>query len=351
MSDPNDEASPTSRRRRPRYSGKNPRRFEDKYKELNPDQHAETVAKVKASGKTPAGQHIPIMVAEVLEVLKAQPGERALDATLGYGGHAEAILRAVTPGGKLVGLDQDPIEMEKTEKRLRALGFLEDQFVARRTNFAGVTNVLSSIDWMDGVDVMLADLGVSSMQIDDPKRGFSFKHEGPLDMRMNPAKGVSARDLLQRITPGKLAGLLEENADEPHAQHLAQALAGTDQRSTRTLAESIRAALPRSMEPEGVDGSVRRVFQAIRIAVNEEFSALDTFLAQVPFCLRPGGRVAILTFHSGEDRRVKKAFKAGLAEGVYSVISEDITRATAAEIAGNPRASSAKLRWAVRSDQ
>ena len=188
------------------------------------------------------------------------------------------------------------------------------------------------------------------MQIDDPKRGFSFKHEGPLDMRMNPGKGVPARDLLRKITPEKLAGLLVENADEPQAQDLAQALAGTDQQSTRTLAEAIRSALPRSMEPEDVDGSFRRVFQAIRIAVNEEFSALDTFLAQVPFCLRPGGRVAILTFHSGEDRRVKKAFKTGLAEGVYSVISEDITRATAAEIGGNPRASSAKLRWAVRSD-
>ena len=341
-----DESPPeTPHRRRPRYSGKNPRRFEDKYKERNPERFPETVAKVIASGKTPAGSHRPIMVAEILEVLAPAPGDTAADCTLGYGGHAREILARIQPGGRLLGLDADPIELPKTEARLRALGFTEEAFTVHRCNFAGLPQLLAA-QGIDGLEILLADLGVSSMQIDDPARGFSVKLDGPLDMRMNPQRGQSAAALLEKIRPDALAELLAENADEPHAPALAPVLAGRNFTRTSDLAAAIRAALP-SLKADDLALSVRRVFQALRIAVNDEFSALDTLLRHLPACLKPGGRAAILTFHSGEDRRVKKAFEAGLASGDYAAISE-VIRPTPAEIRANPRASSAKLRWARR---
>ncbi len=345
MSDPE---SPAPHRRRPRYSGKNPRRFEDKYKELDPERHAETIAKVRASGKTPAGQHVPILLDEILQVLAPQPGERAVDCTLGYGGHASALLKAVQPGGTLLALDQDPIEIVRTEARLRASGCPDSALVVRRMNFAGLSRALAELGWSDGADVLLADLGCSSMQFDNPARGFSFKHDGPLDMRMNPQRGLSARELLQKLSAEKLTNLLEENADERHAALLAGALAGTDHASTRSLAEAVRRTLPPRLEEDERAATVRRVFQALRIAVNEEFTALDTFLNQLPACLRPGGRVAILTFHSGEDRRVKHLFRDGLRGGLFSAINEEVIRPRAQEIRNNPRAAPAKLRWAVK---
>lgn len=340
--------APGPHRRRPRYSGKNPRRFEDKYKELNPEQHAETIAKVRASGKTPAGQHVPILLPEILEVLSPQPGERAVDCTLGYGGHAAALLQAVQPGGTLLALDQDPIEIIRTEARLRAGGCPEPALVVRRMNFAGLPRALGELGWGDGVDVLLADLGCSSMQFDNPARGFSFKHDGPLDMRMNPRRGAPAREVLQKLTAARLTAILTDNADERHAALLAQALAGTDHATTRSLAEAVRRALPRRMEEEEQDATVRRVFQALRIAVNEEFTALDTFLQQLPSCLRPGGRVAVLTFHSGEDRRVKHLFRDALRGGLFSATNDEVIRPSAAETRSNPRATPAKLRWAVK---
>jgi 16S rRNA (cytosine1402-N4)-methyltransferase len=335
---------PAPHQRRPRYRGKHPRRFEEKYKERDPQRHAETVAKVMAAGKTPAGTHRPIMVAEVLEILSPQAGEVAVDCTLGYGGHAQEILPRLQPGGRLLGLDADPVELLKTETRLRALGFASEIFTAHRSNFAGLPQVLASVR-ATGADLILADLGVSSMQIDDPARGFSIKHEGPLDMRMNPQRGQPASVFLQKTRVDALASLLAENADEPHAALLATALAGKTFATTTTLAAAIRAALPHSKK-EDADLSIRRVFQALRIAVNDEFSALEAFLRNLAACLNPGGRVAILTFHSGEDRRVKKSFEAGLRDGSYSEIAMEVIRPTAAERASNPRSASAKLRWA-----
>lgn len=335
--------------RRKRYAGKNPRRFADKYKEHQPGRYADTVAKVRASGKTPAGQHVPVMLAEVMEALVPQAGERAVDGTLGYGGHAEALLRAVQPGGCLLGLDQDPVEIVKTEARLRALGFPNCSLQVRRTNFAAMSRVLSETGWADGADVILADLGVSSMQLDNPDRGFSYKHDGPLDMRMNPQRSVSARELLQKIRPDKLAALLEENADEPCAEVLAEVLAGRDFTSTLSLVAAVKKSLPRHAIDDEISGTLSRVFQALRIAVNDEFSALDTFLRELPRCLRSGGRVAVLTFHSGEDRRVKKAFQSAARGGLFVVVNEEVRRPTADEIRGNPRAAPAKLRWAVKS--
>jgi len=335
-------------KRRPRYSGKNPRRFADKYKEHNPALYPETIAKVVAAGKTPAGTHRPIMVAEILEALNPQPGAIVVDCTLGYGGHAREILKKIQPGGRLIGLDIDPIELPKTEARLRALGFGPDVLAVHRSNFAGLPKVLVA-EQLAGADLILADLGVSSMQLDDPGRGFSVKLTGPLDMRMNPQRGQSATALIERTPAGKLAELLLENADEPRAELLATALAGKHFATTRAFAEAVRRALPGSVLDEERENTIRRVFQALRIAVNEEFTALGMFLRNLPTCLTAGGRVAILTFHSGEDRRVKKAFEAGLAAGDYSEIATEVVRPSPAERHDNPRSSSAKLRWARKS--
>ncbi len=334
----------TPHRRRPRYAGKNPRRFEEKYKELQPEKYPETVGRVLASGKTPAGMHVPIMVREVLEVLSPQPGDRVIDCTLGYGGHARELLAAIRPGGHLLGLDVDPLEQPRTEERLRALGFGPDVFSVRRANFAALPRIVAETGPADG---LLADLGVSSMQIDTPARGFSVKTPGPLDMRMNPAKGRPASEFLAQLPPADLASLLHENADEPRAEWLAAKLAGRTFTLTTDLADAIRAAVSRLPEGEQ-EKSVRRVFQAVRIAVNEEFGALDTLLRHLPDCLAPGGRVAILTFHSGEDRRVKRSFEAAQHEGRYTAIASEVLRASAEETRANPRSTSAKLRWARR---
>ncbi len=337
----------TPHRRRPRYAGKYPRRFEDKYKERDPGRYAETVGKVLASGKTPAGTHRSIMVPEILGVLAPQAGQIGVDCTLGYGGHAQELLARLQPGGRLLGVDADPVELPKTEARLRALGFGPDTFTAHRSNFAGLPQILVAAG-LNGVDFILADLGVSSMQLDDPRRGFSVKHEGPLDMRMNPQRGQPASALLEKMRPDALATLLLENADEPQARPLAAALAGRQFATTTALATAVRAALPRVSRDER-ELSLRRVFQALRIAVNDEFSALDSLLRHLPACLAPGGRAAILTFHSGEDRRVKKAFETGLRAGAYADMAREVIRPTAAERHSNPRSAAAKLRWARRS--
>ncbi len=337
---------PDLHRRRPRYSGTHPRTFDAKYKEHSPETYPETVAKVLASGKTPAGTHIPVLVSEILEVLNPQPGEIAVDCTVGYGGHARVILERVLPGGKLVGLDVDPVELPKTEARMRRLGFGPDAFVARRSNFAGLPRALAE-EAISGADLVLADLGVSSMQLDSPARGFSFKLPGPLDMRMNPNRGQPASALLRRMSATNLADILEDLADQPDARGLADALAGSVIDDTTALSDAVRAALPHVSDDEK-EKSVRRVFQALRIAVNEEMTALETFLREVPQCLNSGGRLAVVTFHSGEDRRVKKAFQAGLRSGTYSAIATDLIRPGADECRRNSRASAAKLRWARR---
>ncbi len=324
-------------RRRRRYRGKNPRHFSEKYKEHAPERYAGDVAKVIASGKTPAGTHRPVMVREVLEVLAPQPGELAVDCTLGYGGHAAALLSAVQPGGRLIGLDVDPIELPKTEARLRALGFGPEMLTVHRTNFAGLPRVLP-----EPADVIFADLGLSSMQMDDPARGFTYKYDGALDLRMNPQRGQPASALLATLDEPALAALLLENADEPNADRMARAILQTPVSTTTQLAAVIRRT-------GGDEDSVRRVFQALRIAVNDEFGALDAFLRNLPFCLKAGGRVAILTFHSGEDRRVKKSFQSGERLGAYSEVAHEVRRATPEEVRANLRSRSAKLRWARRS--
>lgn len=324
-------------KRRQRYRGKNPRHFSEKYKERAPERYAEDVARIIASGRTPAGMHLPVLVSEVMEVLSPQPGELAVDCTLGYGGHAVEFLRRIQPGGRLIGLDVDPVELPKTEARLRALGFDADAFTAHRTNFAKLSTLLP-----EPADLVFADLGLSSMQIDDPERGFTYKHAGPLDLRMNPRRGEPASALLAHLDQRELTRLLSENADEPHAEQLARLILDARPSTTTQLANVIRA--------EGDEDTIRRVFQALRIAVNDEFGALDALLRSLPFCLKPGGRVAIITFHSGEDRRVKKAFQAGERTGQYSEVAREVLRASQEETRANPRSRSAKLRWARRSE-
>lgn len=332
--------------RRKRYSGKNPRRFEDKYKEHDPARYGDTVAKVIASGKTPAGSHIPIMVDECLAALELAPGMTGVDVTVGYGGHALRILEQISPEGRLLGLDIDPIEQPKTESRIRAAGYDEARFEAVRSNYAGISKALTSRD-IPNVDFIFADLGCSSMQLDDPSRGFSFKTAGPLDMRMNPSRGLSAADWLEKVSAEKLEAALLENADEPRSESLAEALAGGKFKTTSAFVKAIREAV-RISDEEEMDLTVRRVFQAVRIAVNEEFTALDAFLRALPNCLKSGGRAVILTFHSGEDRRVKQFMKAGIRDGFYSEMSEGVIQASPEERRMNPRSSSAKLRWVAR---
>ena len=341
-----DQTPSTPHRRRPRYPGKNPRHFEQKYKELDPQRHPDTIAKVLASGKTPAGSHIPIMDGEILDVLRPQAGDFAVDCTLGYGGHARAILERIMPGGHLLGLDVDPFELPRTEERLCADGFGPKQCTVLKSNFAGLSAAIIKTG-RTGADLILADLGVSSMQLDNPERGFSTKSDGPLDMRMNPSRGISAAQWLEKVSPEKLAAVLRENSDEPHAERVASTLAGRCLATTTDLAAAIHSALA-SVSPEERELSIRRVFQAIRIAVNEEFTALDSLLRILPQCLNPGGRVAILTFHSGEDRRVKKSFQTAHREGLYREISRRVLRAGSEERHANPRSTSAKLRWAIR---
>lgn len=345
----------TVHKRRVRYSGTHPRTFQEKYKEQNPEKYGDTVEKVIRKGSTPAGMHISICVKEILDFLQIQPGQKGLDATLGYGGHTTEMLKCLRGQGHMYALDVDPIEIKKTKKRLEERGFGEDILTIRQINFADIDIVSAEAGKFDFV---LADLGVSSMQIDNPERGFTYKFEGPLDLRLNPEKGISASERLRDISVEELAGMFEENSDEPYAQEIAREVVRRNRKreyieTTIQLKEAIERALsfiPEKERKEAVKKSCQRCFQALRIDVNNEFEVLYSFLEKLPGVLAPGGRVAILTFHSGEDRLVKKFFKDGKKQGLYCEISEDVIRPSAEECARNPRARSTKMRWAVRSE-
>ncbi|OGR40781.1 MAG: 16S rRNA (cytosine(1402)-N(4))-methyltransferase [Elusimicrobia bacterium GWA2_61_42] len=348
------EEAPKPHKRRVRYLGKNPRRFDQKYKELDPAKYAGDVAHIIAKGLTPAGTHRPICVKEILEVLRPAPGAVCLDATLGYGGHAKELLARILPGGKLFAVDVDPLELPKTEARLRALGYGEKVLIVRKMNFAGIAALAPEAG--GGFDCVLADLGVSSMQLDNPERGFTYKAEGPLDLRLNPERGRPAAELLRSVSAAALEKILFEYADEPYARIIALAVKDSPLpiRTTAELAAAVRSGLKKAdgkLEEDVVKKSLQRTFMALRIAVNEELSVLDRFLEILPWCLRPGGRAAILSFHSGEDRRVKKAFLRGEAAGVYSSVAASPIRPSSEERHSNPRSACAKLRWAIRSDQ
>ena len=339
-------------KRRVRYKVTHPRHFSEKYKELNPEKYQEDVQKIISQGKTPAGMHIYICVNEILDILQIQPGQVGLDATLGYGGHTRRMLECLQGQGHLYATDVDPIESEKTRKRLADLGYGPEILTIRNMNFADLDQVAPDQKF----DFVLADLGVSSMQIDNPERGFTFKQDGPLDLRLNPTTGVTAAQRLRELDEEEIAGMLVENADEPYAERIAREIIRTYRRggtidTTRQLYAVIESALsflPAKERKEAVKKSCQRTFQALRIDINSEFEVLYTFLEKLPSVLKSGGRVAVLTFHSGEDRLVKKAFKQHLREGVYRDIARDVIRPSAEECYQNPRARSTKLRWAIR---
>jgi len=341
-------------KRRVRYSGTHPRNFKEKYKELQPEKYADTISKVIKKGSTPAGMHISIMVKEILDFLQIKPGQTGLDATLGYGGHTLEMLKCLEGKGHLYALDVDPIESAKTKARLEKRGYGEDILTVRLQNFADIDQVAEHAGRK--FDFVLADLGVSSMQIDNPDRGFSYKTEGPLDLRMNPEKGESAAERLMSVSQEELKGMLIENADEPYAEEIAKTVVkhlkwGRKIETTTQLKNAIEEALqfiPEAQRKEAVKKSCQRTFQALRIDVNSEFEVLYAFLEKLPDVLAPGGRAAILTFHSGEDRLVKKSFKRLEKAGVYREVSADVIRPTAEECARNGRARSTKMRWAVK---
>lgn len=381
-----EQQQPVERKRRVRYSGKYPRNFQDKYKEHDGDEA--TISKVLAKGMTPAGTHVPIMLHECLDHmgLKSSSGGEdsppllVVDCTLGYGGHSSHFLKALKaapmsgpPPHELVAFDQDSLEIVKTEARLRE-GLVADddtavQFTTVNQNFCTLKSYLDSTNQSGKVTSLLADLGLSSMQIDDNARGFTYKREGPLDMRMdNQDDGETAYDLLCRLKPKKFKSMLQENSDEVYAEEIAFGILTTKGKKKRKVPDTTTALASRvreivepllleaikpktKIEKKKLDSTVARVMQALRIELNGEFRVLDQLLEELPSVLAPGGRAVFLTFHSGEDRRVKKAFKSGFKSGIYSSWSRDVVRPTGAERRDNPRSSCCKLRWAIRSTE
>ena len=344
-----------SHKRRVRYKGRYPKKFEEKYKELQPEKYQDTIQHVMQKGNTPAGMHISIMVKEIIDFLEIKPGQIGFDATLGYGGHTKAMLQCLQGQGHMYVTDVDHEEAAKTKKRLEDLGFGEDILTIKLQNFCTIDEIAKEVG---GFDFLLADLGVSSMQIDNPKRGFSFKADGPLDLRLNQEAGISAAERLEHITRDELAGMLYENSDEPYCEELAKAITdeirkGNHMDTTTKLRQVIEKTLdflPEKEKKETIKKTCQRTFQALRIDVNREFEVLYEFMEKLPGALKPGGRAAILTFHSGEDKLVKKALKAGYKEGIYSDYSKDVIRPSAQECAQNGRARSTKMRWAIKSE-
>ena len=342
-----------SHKRRVRYKGKYPKKFEEKYKELQPEKYQDTIQHVMQKGNTPAGMHISIMVKEILDFLEIKPGQVGFDATLGYGGHTKAMLQCLQGKGHLYATDVDHEEAAKTKKRLEELGFGEDILTIKLQNFCTIDEIAKEVG---GFDFLLADLGVSSMQIDNPKRGFSFKVDGPLDLRLNQEAGISAAERLETITRDELAGMLYENSDEPYCEELAKAITDEIRRGNhmdtttklRQVIEKTLDFLPEKEKKETIKKTCQRTFQALRIDVNREFEVLYEFMEKLPDALKPGGRAAILTFHSGEDKLVKKALKAGYKAGIYSDYAKDVIRPSAQECAQNGRARSTKMRWAIK---
>ena len=345
------------RRRRQRYPGKYPKRFDQRYKELAPDRHPDIHEHVRDQGRTPAGTHVPVLVAEVMAALRPAPGETVADCTVGYGGHALEFLRRIGPTGTLLGFDLDAAELERTRVRLTAA--VGPHVILRRGNFAGIDRALAE-EGLGAADIIFADLGVSSMQVDDPARGFSYKFDGPLDMRMDSRIPRTAADLLRILPEAKIAAALSDFADEPDAESIARRI--VEERGRRPVTRTLELAdlifavkgLSRRKWREEVAATgddlhpAARTFQALRILVNDELAALRQLLRVAPACLKAGGRIGIVSFHSGEDRLVKHAFREGLDVGAYSAIAEDVIRPGPEERCANPRSSSAKFRWAVR---
>jgi 16S rRNA (cytosine1402-N4)-methyltransferase len=303
---------------------------------------------------TAAGEHQPVMLAEVLAALDPKPGQVVVDCTLGFAGHALELLKRVSPDGMIIATDIDAANLEPARAKLDAVGGL---FALHHANFAGLANVLAAEN-VPQVDGLLADLGMSSMQVDDRDRGFSFMRDGPLDMRMDRTRGRNAAELLSSLSEAELVACLRDLGDEPKAEAIAAAIVEARKQKpierTKELRELVDRAAPVRVDrapgapPERKQllAPATRVFQALRILVNRELANLTNLLRLLPTILKPGGAAAIISFHSGEDRLVKSALRDGLRSGIYSAISPDAIRPTFDERRANPRSRSAKLRWA-----
>lgn len=351
------DQGPVKRPRRPRYSGTHPKSYAQKYKEHDIEAYPQIEAHLREKGTTPAGTHVPVLVNEVMEWLRPAPGEVVVDCTVGYGGHALEFMKHIGPTGRLVALDVDAAELERTRQRLSK----ENVPVSfHRGNFAGIAKLLSQ-EKLDGFDIIFADLGVSSMQLDNPQRGMSYKHEGPLDLRMDDRLKQTGADLLNSLSEEELANALWELADEPDHRRIAHAIVARRAREpiTRTSqlvgiifdAIGLDAKTWRRQQQASQSGTLHpaaRVFQTLRILVNDELGSLRELLRIAPYCLRPGSRIGIISFHSGEDRLVKQSFREGVRTGVYESVARDVIVPQPEEVRANPRSASAKFRWAVK---
>jgi 16S rRNA (cytosine1402-N4)-methyltransferase len=313
---------------------------------------------------TPAGEHRPVLLDDVLSILDPQPGAIVVDCTIGWAGHGAELLRRVGPQGRLIGIDLDADNLPRARERLEPIGM---PFTLHHGNFAGLPAILAA-EGLTAVDLLLADLGMSSMQVDDPERGFSYVRDGPLDMRMDRSRGRTAAQLLATIAEADLRQALHDLGDEPEAERIAALLIAARERAplqrTSDLARIILEASPHETARAGQRAwrlhpaphkwnlhPAARTFQALRILVNREPANLEQLLRVLPSCLRPGGRTALVGFHSGEDRLVKSAFRDGVRAGVYARVSPEPVRPSWTERNANPRARSAKLRWAQRAGQ
>ncbi|MFA5553216.1 MAG: 16S rRNA (cytosine(1402)-N(4))-methyltransferase RsmH [Phycisphaerae bacterium] len=351
----NSHNHPKRHYRRPRYSGTHPKNFKDKYKEHNLESYPEMKTHLRAKGKTPAGTHIAVLLEEVIGCLKPKAGETVIDCTVGYGGHSREFIKHIGPSGKLIAMDVDSDELERTRQRLSnekiAVSFY-------RSNFAGIANILKKEN-LSGCDIVFADLGVSSMQIDNPERGMSYKNKGPLDMRMDKRIKQTGADLLNSLSQEELSNAFLELADEPDHEKIAEMI--VNQRAAGAITQTsqliriifqAKGLTPKKWQQQNRSkfGSLHpaaRTFQALRILVNDELDSLRELLRIAPYCLNPGGRIGIISFHSGEDRIVKQAFREGFRAGVYQSVTKSPIEPRIKEIVSNPRSSSAKFRWAV----
>lgn len=294
-------------------------------------------------------RHVPVLLKEVIEILRPAPGKVFVDCTLGLGGHAGELLKRVEPGGRVIGMDLDPDNLELARQRLSAIG---GRFELYHSNFAALPTILAQAG-LERVDGVMADLGVASPQIDNPKRGFSYRQPGPLDMRMDPSRGRPASELVNAMSQKELAEALRDLGDEEDAEAIARGIVHRRQaepiQTTQALVQIVCEA--RHFTLQRAAGAklhpAARTFQALRILVNRELANLQRLLTVLPDCLRAGGAAALISFHSGEDRLVKRALKEGLERGVYAKVSQEPVVAGEAETRANPRSRSAKLRWGV----
>ena len=355
----NNEQQPAKHQRRRRYSGTHPKSFHQKYKEHNLSAYPQIKEHLRAKGKTPAGSHIPVLTEEVIGCLRPKPGEIVVDCTIGYGGHASEFLKHIGPTGKLIAMDVDNAELERTNKRLSKENVPVSFY---RSNFAGIANVLKKEN-LAGCDIIFADLGVSSMQIDNPDRGMSYKHKGPLDMRMDDRLKQTGADLLNTLSEEELSKAFLELADEPDHKKIAQFIVAQRAVSPITQTEQLIRIIfsvkglteklwkKQNLAKFGKLHPTARTFQALRILVNDELGSLKELLRIAHYCLKPGGRIGIISFHSGEDRIVKRWFRDNVRSGIYQSASKNPIVPRIKEIMSNPRSASAKFRYAVIKSQ